>query len=803
MRSLTRDARFVLRGLRRRPAFAITATLAVALGVGTTTAMFSVVDGVLLRPLPYADADRLVAVFRTYPEWRSNDMLRARWDQVPFSLEAVRTWRAAQTAFDDVGAWVPGAATVSGVAAPEQVRLVRATPSLLPLLGIRTSLGRSFLPGEDAPSAPRVALVTHEYWTTRLGGDSAALGRRLLLDEQPYELVGILPAGLNLTSIGDPAPIWINAGHHPSDLSANNNQYRVVGRLKSGITLERATAETELLVRGDTDPAKLGVRVAYWQHEQTKTARRPLLVLIGASGILLLIGCVNFALLLLGEATARAGEIAARIALGARRTRIVRMLVTESMILSTLGAVLGTAMAFAGTRALVMLAPRDVPRLAEVTVDLRVLGFALVAAVATGILCGLFPALSLSGTMPATVLYGSERSVSRRRGLAQWGLVASEVALGLVLLIGAGLLTRSLSRLSAVQPGFSAEGLLVMRVGLSRGRYGDSAAVHEFYRRAQERLSAIPGVAQASGGTSVPFTGSASSSTVGPEGRLGSGEARGIEARFGWAFPGYFETMGIPVLDGRGYETGDDGGAEAVVVNETMARRLWPNERAVGKRLRWGSDGRYTVVGVVGDVKDGDLAAEMQPTFYLSAVSDRRPTPILILRTVIDPRAIAATARRAIAEVAPDVPVVAAEPMTTIIARSTANQRFRTALISLFGVLAAALAAVGIYGVTARAVDGRMHEIGIRLALGSSHGAVMRLLVSNAMGAAAVGLAVGTLGAYAGGRVLAPYLFGVGSTDPVTYAGVAIALAVIGLIACWLPARRATRANPATVLRER
>ena len=801
MLSLLHDIRYALRTLRRRPAFTAVAVITLGLGIGATTAIYSVVDTVLLRPLPFRNAESLVAAFRTYPSWRADEILRPSWDAIAWSYPKFRSWRAEQTVFSDVGAWASWFATINTGDRPELLSGVRVSPSLLPLLGVQPVIGRVFLPEEAVPSAPRVAMISFETWVSRFGGDRSVIGRAVSMDETPYTIIGVVPPRTNLTGRGDPPAVWVPAGVQRADQGANNNQHRVIGRLKPNVSLRQAELETERLVRGDEDPAKLGARLAPWQREQTKTARTPLLILLGAAGLLLAIACGNVAMLLLGESAAREHEMASRLALGAGRGRLVRQLLTESVVLACAGAALGVALAFAGTRALVALAPPQIPRLYEVATDLRVLGVALVGAIVTGVLFGVAPAMSLLGASPASVLSGTSRSVSRRRGWLQRSLVAMELALCLVLLVGAGLLGRSLQLLTAVDPGFRAENLLVVKVSLPRPRYDDSTRTRDFYRSAIERISAIPGVERASSSSGAPFDLSSSSTGVEIEGRATPDGATSVESEFRSMMPGYLETIGVPLLSGRTLSGSDRNGTpHVVVINATLAQRAWPNEPAVGKRIKF-ADAWHEVVGVVGDMRHAGLGVEPHAMLFVSALQQQPSGQRFVVRTAASAEVVATSIRGAIASIDPSVPITSIDGMPTLVSRSIAEPRYRAALITLFGVIAAVLATIGVYGVTARAVSQQSREIGIRMALGSSGGAVIRLFISRTMIGVVIGVVVGLGGAFAASKLLAPYLFGVKPADPVTFVTVLALLVVVGIAASWLPARVASRTNPAVVLR--
>ena len=798
------DIRFAFRTLRRRRAYAALAVGTLALGIGAATTIYGVVDGVLLRPLPFAESHRLIAVYRTYPHWREQEALQARWDRNWFSYPGFREWQERQTAFDAVAVWAGSDRTLTGFDAAEQVSVVRASSSLLQVLGSRTAVGRFFLPGEDRPPTGRVAVISHEMWQTRFGASPGVIGRTLRLDDTPYEIVGVLPAGLDLGARGRPAPIWIPAGGDPSDARAGSTNFFAIGRLRAGVTIERATDETARLVAESAPPNPVGARLAPWQSEITRTARRPLLLLLGASAVLLLLACVNVATLMLGEASGRVDEFATRAALGAGRARVTRQVITESLVIAALAVAAGALLAWLATSALIASAPANVPRLTDVRLDTRVLGVACGVAALTAILFGLVPASSLMSASPARLLgSGPGRTTRRHDSWTLRMLVSSQVSLSCLLLVGAALLARSLQKLGAVDPGFPTERLVVIGLGTTGGRIAASEeALTRFYADAAERIAAIPGVERAAVGSAIPFTGGGSSSTFTVEGYTFPGGADGVEARRSHVLPGFLETFGLRLLAGRGITPQDRAGSPLVaVVNETMARRFWPAESAIGKRIGYGDD-RLTVVGVVSDVKHSSLGDSTRVTVYLPA--EQQPTRYLMIlaRARLDAGALTPLVRREIAPLDPAVPVTQVKEMSALVARSFASERFRATLLGAFAVIAALLSAVGMYGVTARAVARQRREIGIRMALGSTAAGVIALFVQRAGLAVSLGAAVGLVAAAGLSGFLAPYLFATTPTDPMLYAGSAALLVATALLAAWLPARRASRTNPASVLRD-
>ena len=811
MDSFLQDLRFALRTLLRRRTFSMVAVITIALGIGAVTSIYSVVDAVLLRPLPFPEAGRIVAVWQTFPPWRKVAELARIWDLVPLSLPDFRDWQAAQTSFDAVAIWSTRRAFLGGAQSPEWVQTVQASASMLQVLGIRAELGRFFLPAEDVVGGPPVAVLSHDAWVARYHRDPHVLGSSVLVERVPYTIIGVLPPGVSLGAwlsyrpldTAEGAPVWTPAGQDAGNASRrDNHNFRALGRLKARVSLESARIETDRLLRGGNDPAKVGVRLTSWQLDQAREVRAPLWILLGAAAVLLLVSCVNVATLLLGEAATRAHEMAARVALGAGRLRLARQLLTESLALAAAGAAAGTVLAWWGTRALVALAPPLIPGLVRVQVDVRVLAFALATAAAAGVVFGLAPALVLSRTSPGAVLRSGAGSSSRRRGATQRALVVLEVALSVVLLVGAGLLSRSLAKLTAVNPGFRSEQLLVVRLAYPIDRARDPAWMRELYRGGIERLAAIPGVAAVAAGTVAPFSQTASGTTIEIEGRSDEPGApqRTVQQRS--VTTGYFRVMEIPLLAGRTFTEADDAGAPLVaIISEAGARRDWPGQSPLDRRLRIQGSWR-TVIGIVADVKYRKLRSADEATVYLPAAQQSLGvgTPLFV-RTRGEGGAVLPAIRAALHEVAPSVDVVGADAMPELIRQSYADERYRTMLVSLFGLMAAVLGAVGLFGVTSRAVSGRMHEMGIRVALGATASSVTRLMVSYTLGSATVGAALGVAAAFAATRVLAPYLFGVSSADPATYVAILVLLGVVAVAASWIPARRAGRVEPATILR--
>ena len=798
MDTILQDLRFAIRTLRRRPTFAAIAITTIALSIGAATSIYSIVDGVLFRSLPSHDAGRLVAIWQTDPDRKKQPILAAGWDRTPLDYTDFITWRARQTSFEGVGVWSGFGAMVSGAQGPEQLIGTRVSPGLLELLGAHPVLGRTFLPGEDGGGGPHVTMLSYEMWTSQYGARKDVIGTFVRFDDVPYEMIGVLPRGFTLQRGRIGAPYWIPAGQEPGDIGHRNRSFLAIGRLKKGVTLEQATTETRQLLDANYPTSTTGVRITDLVRDETRDVRAPLLILLGAVGLLVLIACVNIATLLLGEAAARDVEMSARVALGATRARIVRQLLTESVLLSGVGAMIGAMLAWWGTKAIVALAPPKIPGILAAAVDWRVLAVTLAMATVTGVLFGLAPALALAESGPATLLRSGQ--TVRGRGALQRAMVATELALSVVLLVGAALLSRSLQRLSAVDPGFRADHLLAVRLSFSNPRR-DTVALRAFYDDALARLRALPGVTDATAASNVPFTGGSSSSPYILEGE-GTAErnARKHEVQQRVIVPNYFATMGIPLVAGRAFDAGDRGDAPLVaIISEAAARRDFPNESAIGKRVNYQGAWR-AIVGVVRDMKYSRLSAPDQPAIY-TPEAQRVNVLDLIVRTRNDPAAMTRSVRDAVRRASPSVAITSVEVVESLIRLSFGEERFRTALIALFGVMAVILAAVGMYGVTARSVARRTREVGIRVALGATTSSVIGMIVRNTLAGVMMGVAAGGVLAVLVSRVLAPYLYGVTTRDPVAYAATLGFLAAISVMASWLPARRAGRVEPAMVLR--
>ncbi len=795
MDTLIADLRFAARSLWRRRTFALVALTTIALSIGAATSIFSVVDTVLFRALPYREPQRLVAVWQTYPHWKKEPIVAAMAEQIPLDYGDFVTWREKQTSFTGIGLWAGRIILLSTDNGVERLEGARISPSLFEVLGVKPLLGRGLLPGEDVIGGPHVTVMSYETWQTRFGGRSDIVGRTVAFDTTSWTVVGVMPKHFTLER-GKPAPaFWVPAGQTKNDVGSQNHSFRAIARLKPGVTLEQARLETAQLLQGNDPPEKKGVRIADFQLDTTRGVRQPLLLLFAAVGVLLLVACVNVATMLLGEGLARRTEIGTRMALGANRARLLRQLLTESVLLSVVGSALGAIVAWWATHVMVAMAPEHLA-LQGVHIDVRVLGGSIVAALVTGVAFGFVPALATAAS-GAEVIRGGGQS-SRGRGALQRTLIATELAFSFILLLGAALLMRSFSKLTEVSPGFRPDNLVVLRTVLPGSRF-DSAASDAFYNDAVARLSALPGVSVVTGiAQGTPFEPGSSSSGYFKEGETDMKQRHSAAQR--QVLAGYFGVMGIPVLAGREFTPDDRAGTELVaLVSEAAARRDWPNESPIGRRVKYHGSWR-TIVGVVGDIKDKKLSADVDASIFTPYAQDRGDLDLLI-RTRVAPTSIVPAVRQTVRTLSSSAVVQGIDVMGDLIRSSYGEERFRTTLITLFGVMASILAAVGMYGVTARAVTARSREVGIRVALGATSANVIRLIVRQTIGGLAIGVAAGAIVALAASRALAPYLFGVAPHDPATYAGAIALLSSVGVVASWLPARRAGRVHPAVVLR--
>jgi putative ABC transport system permease protein len=816
--------------LRQRPGFTLVAVMALALGIGANTAIFSVVNAVLLRPLPFPDPDRLVMV------WQSNQ--QGEYSQLSLAYPNYDELSKQCQVCEGVGAYHSYASTrfaLTGGAQPEQAQYAIVSSSLFSVLGVKPALGRAFLPEEDQLGAARVAIISHELWQRRWAGDSKLIGQPAPLNGQSYTVVGIMPPGFVFPRFPRDADVWIPLANDPTPgrrFSPGTRYLNVMARLKAGANLAQAEAEMETIARRieRQDPQfnrGLGLRPTPLHDQLTGHLRLALFVLLGAVGFVLLIACANVANLLLARAASRRQEIAVRQALGATRFRLARQLLTESLMLALLGGAAGLLLAAWGIELLSIIPynapgyyiPYNIPH-DQITLDGRVLGFTFALSLLAGVIFGLAPAFQSSKPDINASLKGdgaSGGSGSRRRHSRSL-LVVAEIALSLMLLVGAGLMIKSFVRLQEVDPGFEPESVLTAEIGLPRAKYPDGQKVAAFHDELLERLAALPGIVAAGLGSSLPLSGTNADTSFFIDGRpiLEPRDRPHTHPRT--ISPDYFRAMGMRMVDGRAFTEQDQAqGPRVAIINETMARRFWPSQTSLGKRfaldfeaMKYFPDrppefdlamGMREIVGVVRDVRHEGLETEPQPEMYIPDRQLPEREMNLVIRAAVDPASLAAAVRGAVSAIDQDQPVADIKPMSKLLADSVAKPRFNYLLLTIFAAVALILTVTGVYGVMSNAVAARTREMGIRLALGARGADVLKLVIRQGMKPVMVGVALGLAGACALTRVMATLLFDVSATDPAIFVGVAALLSAIALLACYIPARRATKVDPVIALK--
>ena len=818
MQALGQDLRYALRSIRKSPGLALTAILTLALGIGANTAIFSVVNGVVLRPLAYEDPDELVFIQTGFPNIGFDEF----WISAPEYL----LYRDGTTTIESMGAFTTGEVSLTGGQTPIRVPVGLGTASLFTTLGVEPLLGRTFTDEEDSPAGPAVTLLAYGLWTRVFGARESVVGETVDLNGVPRTVVGVMPPRFDLDDSG--IEVWIPmAWDEANPPGWGSHNFHAVGRLGDGATIGHARAELDVLMPRWAEERADGHTLGPETHEVVLTSLetrvvgdiRPLLLtLLGAVGFVLLIAVANVGNLLLARAEIRQREIALRAALGAGRGRLLRQFITESLLLALVAGAVGLAAGQGALRLLLAAHPESIPRLAEIGLDPAVLLFALAASLATGVLFGLAPLLHLSETAVGQGLGdGSERSTNgARRARLRHLIVVGEVAAAVVLVIGAGLMLRSFSALLRVDPGFDASGTLAFRLYLPPPTYPEAADEVAFFDRLGDELAAIPGVQTVSSMSGLPPIRRVNANTMVFEGITPNPDrqemGRTAEVDY-WQFvmDDYFETMRIPLLEGRLFTPQDAHRARPVVlVNETMARTYWPETGALERRLRpcCGDDQPWlTVVGVVGDVKQGGMnqATGTELYFYLPqaavTLGYAQRSLNVVLRTSVPPASLAGAARSTVWSLDPSLPIADLQTLDTAVLRSVAQPRFLAVLLGSFGLIALVLAAVGTYGVMSMFVAERTREMGIRMALGAESGRVVRLVLRHGLRIAGTGLLLGVAGALTLNRFLSSMLFGVSGTDPLTYAGVVTLLGAIAVLACVVPARRATRVDPLVALR--
>jgi putative ABC transport system permease protein len=815
MSTLAHDLRYAWRALRRSPGFTMAPVAALALGIGATTTIFTVVNGVLLRPLQYEAPDRLANIW--------NDLGEGAQSLPAVSPADFRDYKQRSRTFEDFAAAAEGnvanlRGNLTGDGEPERADIVTVTANFFPLLGIRPMLGRQFLPEEEVVNGPHVVMLSHRLWQRRFAADPALVGKTIQIDGVAHEVVGILPRDFHLqlpteafqVTDGDLwAPIQFDYGQ---PLPRNLTFFTVFGRLAPGVTFEQAQAEMNLIAEQFRSEFKehaasnLRIRAVPLHYDVIKHARPALLVLLGAVGIVLLIACANVANLLLVRGTTRRAEFALRTALGASRSAMVRQVLTESLLLALAGGALGLGITVAALAVLRRLHPANLPRLADIELDATVLVFTVVICAVTAVLFGLVPALRAAGTDPQEHLKAGGRSGSAgdRHG-ARNLLIVAEVALSVVLLVGAGLLIRSFLALQRVDPGYDVSDVLTFELSMPSGMYQGGAARRAFFRDLTDRLEALPGVTKVGIVSQLPLTGS------GPLSPFAYNEetARNFEsvtADGRQVSPEYFEAMDAQLIAGRMFTYQDSAGTPSVIIiDETLAKLAWPGENAVGKQLQLaptGDENAFSeVVGVVEHMRQHDLTRDVLHQIYYPIGQGTPTVMTFVVETALDPVSLVPAVRRTVESMDPDLPVSRLTPMSTYLSEGRAQARFSLVLMTVLGAVALLLTAVGVFGVISYSVSQRTREFGIRLALGEDPRHTWLSVVLGGMRLVLISIGIGLVGSLVVTRLIAGLLYQVRPADPITFAGIGLLLAAVALLACYLPARRATRVDPALALR--
>ncbi len=815
MDTLLHDLRYAVRQLRARPGFTVVAVLTLALGIGPTTAIFSVIDTLMLRPLPYPDADRIVTL------WQNNTREGAPRDEV--APGNFFDWRERATTFTQMAAADPYAySLITPDGRPETVFATQVTEGFFDILGLQPHRGRLFAAEHHRPRAGKFAVITYGFWQGRFGGNSAIIGSAISLDGEPFVVLGVLPREFEVGLLRDvpgERTVWVA---RPDELWGDEHRERgsgwwnVIARLKPGVSLDQARADMERVARGlaveyPATNTGIGTTLAPLRDHLVSGARTALLVLLGAVGLVLLMACANVANLLLARGTEREREFAVRSAMGAERGRLVRQLLTESAVLGLLGGVLGVAIAFWGVDLIKALSPGDVPRIDAVTVDARVLGFALAVSLVTALAFGVAPAARGSRPDVQGGLTGARATAGPARLRLRAGLIVGEIALALTLLVGAGLLLRSFAAILEVDPGFQKENVLALQVFAWDRRPSVEERVR-FFEQTEERIRSLPGVVSVGAVTAGPFTAAdiAMRRRLIVEGRPTTPPGEEPQVFVNHVTPGYFRTLGIPVLRGRAFEPSDREGTPYVaVINESARRRYWASEDPIGSRIRVGDNPTRVrdnptdreIVGVVGDARLRSLEGEPRPEIYLAQRQTGWGAMTYYVHGRGDPAATLEAAKREIWALDPLQDFYQTATLEGLISSTLAPRRFSLVLLGAFAVMALVLAAVGIYGVISFVVTRRAHELGIRMALGAEPGGIVALVVGHGARLALTGLVLGLAGALAASRALSSMLFGVTAGDGATFGGAAAALLTVALVASYLPARRAARVDPMVALR--
>jgi putative ABC transport system permease protein len=811
MSDLLSDLRYALRTLARSPGFAAVSVIALALGIGANTAIFTLFNSVLLRPLPYRDPAALAAVHQIVPKFANLA------PSIPVNANSYLEWRKQSRSFEEIALFGENLVNLTSPGDPERITMARASASLFPMLGVRPQLGRTFTPDEDRPGGDGVVVISDRLWTGRFHRNPGALGAKVLVDGTSYEVIGIMPVGFQVPrtsqlqaviSADDYADLWKPFGLKDSEIEPLGNfNFGCIARLKPNVLPKQATAELNLIEAGLLKSLPQNVEILTdvipLQQQIGARSRQSLILLLAAVGVVLIVVCVNIANLLLARAAGRRREMAIRTAIGARTGRHVSQALTESLVLSIGGGALGVILAESAVRVLLLHAPIDLPRVSDLRIDSTVALFAFLLTLASGVFFGAFPAWRMARTDPQSALKGGSQTITEGRhgGRLRRILIAAEVALSAACLAVGGLLLHSFVRVMQVDKGFESERAITVKLGLPGVRYPKTADTTRFVRALLERVSAQPGVVAAGESNMLPLAGEGNNNLVAAEGTNPPLLERPL-ADFRSASPDFFRALGVPLLAGRMFHE-SDGDHRVAIVSAGFAHRLWPNADPIGRRFHQGGDDQpfIEVIGVAGDVRGVSLQKNPNPTAYLPYWQRSDHTVSLVVRTAMNPSAIGAAVRDAIHSLDRELPIPRFETVAELVDESVAQRRFQMDLVLLFAAAALLAAAIGVYGVISQTVAQRTNEIGIRMALGAPAASVWRMVLRQGLAPVAAGLIVGLAGSLAAGRLIAGLLYGVGTADPLVFAGVAVVLLSAATVACVLPARRATRVDPLIALR--
>jgi putative ABC transport system permease protein len=814
LETMRQDLRYGARMLLKQPGFTLIAVLTLSLGIGANTAIFSVINAVLLRTLPFASSERIVAIGATQTTNRSQFRNLSYPDFADFQAQS--------NAFERMAMFQSRGFLMASENGAVRFRGATVGSDLFPILGIQPLLGRTFLPNEDKPGGGRVVVLSYSAWQNRFKGATQVVGQTVPINGQSYTVVGVMPKGFQFPIESEPAELWTNftadtesVSGDPHSVQRSSHYLRAIGKLKSGVTVAQAEAQlvsiaAQLEKQYPNDNQGFSARVVPLLDQLTAGSGTSLWMIFAAVGCVLLIACANVANLLLARATNRRREIAVRTALGAGRGRVIRQLLTESLLLSLLGGVAGILVATFGTGALIAITPDEIPRMTEASIDGRVLLFTFLMATITGLVMGLVPALQATKLDVQAVLKESGRNASGTRSTVRNMLVAAEVAIAVVLLVGAGLLLNSFARLMRVNPGFNTQQLLTMRVGLPEGGYARDEDIAGFHERLLASLEGLPGVSAYSTATLLPLSNSNMGVSFSIEGRANyAGRDFPYDARLAVVGADYFQLLGTAIQQGREFTTRDGWKAPQVaLINETFAKKFFPNENPIGKRIHPSiqADGSLLpmreIVGVVADIKSKNLNEAIEPEVYLHFPQ----CPVfwsfsLVLRTPQDSQTLTQLIRDKINQLDRNVSLGQIRTLDSFRSDVVAQPRFNSLLLGIFAGIALLLTALGVYGVVSYTVLQRTQEIGIRMALGAQTRDVLKLVLGEGLKPVLIGAGLGLMGAFAAARILKSLLFGVSATDPLTFAVVVTFLAIVALLACWIPARRATKVDPLVALR--